>query len=246
MSTLSALLSSGTWKWREYTADGTFIVPTGTTRLLLFLQAAGGGGSVNGSSATNHANGGNGGDAIVGMPVVAFPGDELTIEIGAGGLGGTGVSNTSFALGQSGGDTTVILPSGTVLAAKGGNGGRASSLAIENLPQATPAGAWYVPGAMGGLGNDPGDDVYSGGGVGGAQSGGTRFAGGGGASFFGDGLDAGHDEAATTPEVWNASVHGYGGGGGGYGEYILETSDAAGAGAAGVVWVAWKGNDYGT
>lgn len=242
MPTLTSLLGPGDWKWREYTADGSFIVPEGVYVVFLFLQSGGGGGGVSGANLVDQAVGGNGGDAVVGLPVLVSPGDTLVVDVGAGGFGATGATGTGGAWGGTGGNTTVTLPSGRFIRAYRGVRGRPGS--STHLDQGTPVLSWYIPGGTGGVGNDDGDDVACGG-RGGVKAGVTKFAGGGGASFFGEGLNAGHDETATTPEVWSASLHGYGGGGGSYGEYYIEADDAAGAGADGIAWIAWEGPDYG-
>lgn len=84
-----------------FTADDTFTIPSGVTRLEVTVTGAGGGGG----GGNNAAGGGGGGSGLVVTTVVTVtPGESLTADVGAGGLfgGGGGGGNSSDGTGGSG------------------------------------------------------------------------------------------------------------------------------------------------
>jgi hypothetical protein len=239
LSTLNIGGGGGTKRIRQYTADGTFVFPTGVSLVRAFLQAGGGSGATNES--VNSAGGGNGGDALVDFPIIGDPGDTLAIVVGAGGAAVGGSINA--AVGIAGGDTTITLPNGLIISVTGGKGApptEQASVDLTRLPNYIPGGT----GANTGINPDGQDILGAGsGGIGLVVSGSLGGLGGGGA-FFGDGLNGG---ANTTPaEVWDPDVNGYGGGGGGFYINSLLVTHYSGAGGDGAVWLVWEGAEYGT
>lgn len=95
----------------------TWTVPTGVYRIWLSMAGAGGGGASGGAGGTPNTGGGGGsGGMTYRYPISVFPGDNVSMVIGAGGLGG------SNSPGQAGGMTTVVV-TGTTYSAGGGGGG---------------------------------------------------------------------------------------------------------------------------
>jgi hypothetical protein len=89
----------------QYTANGTFTVPTGVTAVEIIAVGGGGGG---GGGADTIAGGGGGGGQVVQRQVNVTPGSTYNIAVGAGGHGGQGAQTAS-------GDQVNTQP--------GGNGG---------------------------------------------------------------------------------------------------------------------------
>ena len=167
-----------------FTSAGTFVVPTGVTRLRVIAQGPGGGG---GSGQTNVGGGGGGGAGATGMDILEVtPGQVITIN--SVGLGGNGAS-ASNTQGSSGSGNTIVswtLPDGLTSAQisvgpgvggfgggtkKGGDGGapqtvrgRNSAAGIGSLNNVTSGGsgaelfivpvAWCTGGGGGGFGGD--------------------------------------------------------------------------------------------
>jgi hypothetical protein len=137
------------------------------------IAAWGGGGS--GQQNVGSCPGGSG--AAAGYKVLKmYPGQTLSWSVGAGGAASGGGN------GLPGDDTTVTLPNGVVLTAKGGLGGAGAS--VSGGP-ATPG--WDISRAGGAGGNNAGTNgaaATPGGGAGGVGSG--TFGGGGGGAGFSD------------------------------------------------------------
>ncbi|XLV72547.1 glycine-rich domain-containing protein [Ralstonia syzygii subsp. celebesensis] len=107
---------------QQFTANGSFTVPAGVTKLWVSLVGGGGGGagSINGAAYT--AGGGGSGGVQYRVPVTVTPGQVVAVTIGSGGAGGIGSgSGGTYANsnGASGGASTF----GALLTASGGAGG---------------------------------------------------------------------------------------------------------------------------
>jgi hypothetical protein len=92
----------------QYTANGTFTVPTGVTAIEVIAVGGGGGG---GGGNDVSAGGGGGGGQVVQRQVNVTPGTTYNIAIGAGGHGGQGAvisaaDNVNTQPGGNGGSTT--------------------------------------------------------------------------------------------------------------------------------------------
>jgi hypothetical protein len=86
--------------------SSVYTVPTGTTKLVVYLTGAGGGGA-GGDTTTGQGSGGGGaGTVIARVTVVAA--DTITIALGAGGAGGA-----QSTAGTIGGDSTFTHTTGT-------------------------------------------------------------------------------------------------------------------------------------
>lgn len=94
-----------------FSQNGTWNIPVGVHKVMLELWGSGGGGAYGG--------GGGGGAYVRATNIPVVPGNQLTIEIGPGGLGSTAAANN----GANGGDTKVIVNAGVLwFNAKGGAG----------------------------------------------------------------------------------------------------------------------------
>ena len=125
---------------QEFQSSGTFVVPTGVTKLSVELYGAGGGGTL----VRCNGGGGGGGGAFTSTILSVQEGQTLTIMVGAGGSAGSAFTAT----GGTGGDTQIMDSNNTVLAvAHGGNGG-------QPYPPAGGTCGTAVTGASGGT-SDP-------------------------------------------------------------------------------------------
>ena len=125
---------------QEFQGIGTFVVPTGVTRLSVELYGAGGGGAI---MQCNNGGGGGGG-AYTNTISTVQEGQTLTINVGMGGLGGT----LSSPSGSNGGDTVILDMSNTPVAvAHGGAGGQSDSSSCVP-PTAGAAGGASDPNSM--------------------------------------------------------------------------------------------------
>lgn len=145
---------------QEFTATGTFTVPTGIKRVLVQLWGGGGGGG--GLSSSNPAlakeGGGGGGGAFTLSVLPVTPGATYAVQLGSAGAGGGAEVN-----GEPGGDSNFVAPDGTTIllfagggqggtmGASGGAGGKADSGAQVSHP--------------GFPGGDGGDDALASGGT---------------------------------------------------------------------------------
>jgi|GEM_PF-1437317 len=222
--TFSAQLIARPYNGRavDFTASGTWSVPSGVTSCALYIWSGGGGG---GAASTYGGGGGGGGGVQASTGVAVTPGETITVTIGAGG-----------AAGSAGGDTTVVGSFGTGTVA-GGSAGVAGTVAGQGAGGAGGSTGGNRAGGAGGGGG--GHVTYGGGGGGGAGSGADGSAGtsagvagqgglraGGGVQ---DGGLGGAGAAGTTAALAGAVP---GGGGGG-----ASTGAAAGAGGAGYVLI---------
>lgn len=221
---------------QEFTASGTFNVPSGMHLVDFILVGGGGGGG--GASGTTAGSGGGGGMVIIGRNVPVTPGAALTVTIGAAGSGGAGAAN-----GSNGGDSVF----GSFKASKGhgginanaanwrpdifayaipfSRGGNNETLTVAESHYNILVGTIIVNGSHGGNFGIPGAandgergtllDIPVGSGVpggGGINAGGKAGGGGGGCSVMGNGGIGGAGTANGN------SATGYGGGGSGAGE----------------------------
>lgn len=237
----------------------TWTVPTGVTSIA--AVAVGGGGGGNYTSGTR-GNGGAGGAMAYSNAIAVTPGEVLTVEVGAAGVGGTsnatagGLSGLkrggTYLVGANGGgrgNGTTAGTGGTVFVGTGGSGGGGRGSGDGG---GGGAGGYGGAGGAGGL-----SGAASLAGTGGASSGGTRsFAGaatgggGGGTGLYGQGSSgtsvtlgggrggsSGADGTAGTATVGgNGGFPGGGGGGSG------SSTGAGGNGASGAVRIIWGQN----
>ncbi|AZD27980.1 glycine-rich domain-containing protein [Pseudomonas chlororaphis] len=206
---------------QRFTANGSFTVPEGVTKIWLSGCAGGGGGGAcpGGTSATSSGGGGGGaGQPVIRFPVTVTPGQVIPVVIGAAGVGGNGaVSATS-------GGNTWVGTAGSLLSLSGGNGA---------APGVNLSG--YVPGPLGGNGFPAGGDATD------VSSNTVAGIGGAGASGpFGAG--GGISRSGTSSGVAGKPAFGYGAGGSGAGGYYIAGTGLAqpgGNGAPGFMLIEW-------
>lgn len=224
---------------QDYTANNTFVCPSGVTELFAILVGGGGGGGSAGGAAPSGGGGGGGGSWIISRQTVS-PAASYSITIGAGGAAGA-----ANADGVVGGDTSFS----SLVTARGGAPGYGSTsistivtdlqsafdtlsaakiINVQNYLRAmicptTGGTAGGMPGAAG-----SGTPTFAGGAAG---AGGTyQQGGGGGAGLFGTGGAGGNSGAGVA-----ASANTGGGGGGG------DLNSAGAAGGAGRVILIYPG-----
>lgn len=205
----------------EFSASGTWDVPSGVTSATVYVWGGGGGGG----AAATYGGGGGGGGGFSSGTTPTTPGETITVTIGAGG-----------AAGVSGGSSTVTALSGSLTSGGGAHGvnGTIAGQGAGGAGGSTSFGG-YVGGAGGGGGGSVAYGAGGGGsaGIGGAGGAGaavgtygTAGAGGSGTGIY-PGARGGQGAAGSTAAVAGAVP---GGGGGG-----ASTGAAAAAGAAGYV-----------
>ena len=239
----------------EFTASGTYNVPTNVDHVLIICAGGGGGGGGGGASrnGTAAAGGGGGGEgAPIHTQLVAVTGGgSETVTIGTGGAGGAG----GGATGANGGDGTdgVDTSFGATIC-QSGRGGRQGLGADSGLPRGAP------PVGNGGMGGDVDAELGS---LNGSAGGGTSYdvggtggvggkvtadmaggGGGGGASFGKGGNGGGGGGLAGVGAVGGASAGEGSGGGGGGGGGSSGSSYNGGAGSAGqdgkIIVMSWE------
>lgn len=227
-------LGSGNWICTRYTVaampptrgqqtfatNGTFVVPSGVTKIYASACAGGGGGAgtYNNTSTSTVVSGGGGGGAgqsILKQPYTVTPGQSIPITVGVAGTAGAVGGG-----GGSGGSTSI----GSIVTLAGGVGGTSYTASVS------PAGGGY-----GGSGYPNGSDAQD------AGAAGTGSGGAGASSPFGGGGGAGRSTTggATRP---GRDSYGYGSGGGGAGGTsigAIGTGSIGGAGSPGIVIVEW-------
>jgi hypothetical protein len=193
-----------------YTSSGTWVAPTGVTKVLITVIGGGGGGG-GGKTSGDGGGGGGGGASIIDHYMQVTSGNSYTITVGAGGAGGAGGgSPTSGVDGGSSsfvGDTPPFNYTVTALgggkgigADSGGTGGAGGAGQSETLNASGITGGHESTGYLktaGGTG-DNGFGSRDGGGGGGSKlgwgglavtdglgDGGPGYAGGGGAGGAG-------------------------------------------------------------
>jgi hypothetical protein len=195
-----------------FDSSGTFTVPAEITKVFVSGVAGGGGGGFASTSVGEGGGGGAGGRAGMDFLITVTPEEEISVTIGASGIGATSGS------GGSGGDT---MFAGYVTFTGGAGGDNGSGGAAETAGQGLIAGA-------GGASDSPGgDSLYY---LGGAVV--TTGGGGGGASLYGHGGIGGAGGTGGNGGAGDANT-GAGGGGGGY------NSGDGGDGGSGKLIVRW-------
>lgn len=139
-----------------YTANDTWNKPAGAKHCLCLLIGGGGGGGSGRRGVTNTTRGGGGGGSGGCVVTQFISADKLgtseTITVGAGGNGAVNVADsTNGGVGSVGGDSSI----GTIIVAKGGNGGLGGLLdsAASTAPSATAGNYSFGSGAVS-LGNN--------------------------------------------------------------------------------------------
>jgi hypothetical protein len=233
---ISGFLTPATKGQLRFTADGSFTVPTGVTKIWISGVAGGAGGSGGSRQLSSFGSfvylgsGGGSGQASFKKSQTVTPGEVIPITIGLGGAGGAGGSSAPGSLGASGanGTDTII---GTYLTLVHGDGGGTAS-----------GGAGGSGGTFGAL-----IDGQSGAdGVGGDSSiiDGTVlnfYSGDGGSNMFGSGGRGRKLSIGTSPAPNGRAATGYGAGGSGgsYSTTVNANGGTGGAGANGVVLIEW-------
>ena len=182
-----------------YTIPGTYswTAPEGVTSVSVVAVGGGGGGGYRGDHITNGSagQGGSGGGLGWKNNIPVTPGQQYTVVVGSGGIGGF-----EIPIG-SGGDSYFI--NSTTVAGLGGARGKDGS--DSNITVPTPGGTFVGDG--GGQGGAGGVGQFS------VSSPNNPGGGGGGAGgYTGNGGAGG---SAQTSDVYTAGVAGQGGGGGG-------------------------------
>lgn len=111
-----------------FTANGTFTVPTGVTRLVVTVfggGGGGGGGSLSPCAGVYGQPGGAGGAAEVYLTGMT-PGENITVTLGAGGNGGNGTTSGNGGNGTAGGTTSF----GAYVSCTGGAGGQGAPVNV--------------------------------------------------------------------------------------------------------------------
>jgi hypothetical protein len=103
-----------------FTASGSYIVPTGLSKVRITAIGAGGGG---GGSLGVFAGGGGGQGASVSTVVNVTAGATLTINVGEGGAGGPGTNTCGDPTAGSPGGASTVTVGATMLADAPGGGG---------------------------------------------------------------------------------------------------------------------------
>lgn len=171
------------------TANGTFTVPSGVTKIKVTCVGAGGGGGGSSSAGSSSGASGGGAGATSVKLITTTAGTAITVTIGAAGTAGASAGGT----GGTGADTTF----GALLTGKGGVGGvwNSGAIAAGGAGGATSAADYSVSGQTG----KP--SIFS------VSS--INISGAGGDSLYGFG-----GGALIAAGVGNAAK-GFGGGGGG-------------------------------
>lgn len=206
--------SSVTDKSEFFSADGTFTVPTGVTKVYLTMIGGGGGGASGGAQNTENGGGGGSGAWLINYPYTVTPAAGLAVVIGTGGAGGVYDANNVVA-GVDGVATTF----NTVVSCAGGNLALAAGNGENGVGGAASGGYDGAASVAGG---------YTG--VSGAGGNGTNSVGGGsGGSPFGVGVTGGAGSGGIGTA--NTGVGGAGGAG--------AAGANGGAGGTGFVLVQW-------
>ncbi|MCH2024015.1 MAG: fibronectin type III domain-containing protein, partial [Saprospiraceae bacterium] len=117
--------SSGSSQIFNYTGSAqTFIVPPGVTEISAVCVGGGGGGSASTLASNGFSGGGGGGGALHWRTLSVTPGTVLTINVGAGGIGGTSAGANDA---QSGGESSITIGGNYELRAGGGSAGTYNS-----------------------------------------------------------------------------------------------------------------------
>lgn len=190
----------------EYRSAGvsSFTVPAGVTNVTVQIWGGGGGGAAGNGGSGPGGNGGGGGYSKSVLAVT--PAENLTVEVGTGGLSAQAVSDG----GNGGGYSAVKRSSTFLLQAGGGGGGGGNRGNGGNQHGGAGGGATGVNGTNGTGGGGGGGTTSSGGSGGSSGAGGT--AGASGAANAG-GNGAGSGASCNTGVSGTGGAGGTGGGG---------------------------------
>lgn len=207
------VLAFGNPKVQQFTASGTFTIPTGVTGVKAIVVGGGGAGG-GGASAGAAGCGGNSGSTSIKYLSGLTPGNTLAVVIGPGGIGASATNG--------GGGTASTVASGTqtisTITGIGGAGGTGPGGTGTN-PTAGSGGDQNFPGNAGALAS--------------VQAAGNQIGGNGAGSSFGGGAVAGFGSAAGNAAVANTGAGGGGAGGGG------GANTTGGTGGSGIVIFEW-------
>ena len=210
-------------------------VPASVTKIAVLILAGGGGGGFDVAG-----GGGAGGLLYYGSENAKTPNGEtltvtsgnLSVVVGGGGAGATSTSTPfgadSTGRGVTGSDSSITLPAGTVLTAKGGGGGNS-----RNNPNTAQTGG---SGGGGGYGN--GTPTSAGSGTG---TGITRQGYAGGRIVNGNYGGGGGGGAGANGANWDDAVNDTGGGGIGLQYSISGSATYYGGGGGGGSWASKGG-----
>ncbi|MFA7333646.1 MAG: hypothetical protein WC130_05040 [Kiritimatiellia bacterium] len=235
---------------QDFTASGSFVIPTGITRLFVEGCGAGGGGGGGqqdqGGGGRGASGGGGSATFLKTIDVTAYPGDTLAVVIGASGAAGLGSGGGGGANGSSGsaGGATTLTTSGAVLLASiaGGGAGLAGNLSTSAGAGGAFGGAGGTGGSQGvnGVAGSNGTTGFSGGALGSASGNGGGGGGGGAGGYGNGGVGGNAGSPASTPAAPSGTSYGAGGGGGGGGATGASGHGANGtAGVAGFLRISW-------
>ena len=122
LTQVPAASTSKVYTVSEFTSSGSLTLPSSTDGFIDIAMIGGGGGGGGGSTTGNNRGGGGGGSGqfLFQQRIPCAAGTVLTVTVGTGGTG-----NTRGVQGGAGGDSTINISSysGTIITAKGGNGG---------------------------------------------------------------------------------------------------------------------------
>jgi hypothetical protein len=201
-----------------------FAVPAGVTSISAVTIGAGGGSYVYNNADEAHGGGGGGGLAYGTISVT--PLENLTIQVGAGGIQGSGES----AAAGDGGTSFIKRGSTVLLQATGGAAADEDGTAIA--PGGTGSGTAMAAGYSGGNG-----------GAGSNHSNGGGGGGGGAAGYAGNGGTGANASTTSVGNVGSSAVSGSGGGGGGGGGgYSTIGQPGAGGGGTGLLGLSNTGS----
>jgi hypothetical protein len=239
----TALITKGMLQQIEFTANGTFTIPSGVSFIIVRMAGGGGGGGSGACGGSgNNASGGGGGNGsmpiIFGISVTA--GVALSITVGSGGAGGASKAVQGNGNAGSSGSSSSV----GVISVQGGAGGGPGLQTITAGGGAGGTNAWgpvslVIGGGVGGVAStgtgdaDGSASLYASGGTKGGGSVGSAGGGGGGG-----GLGAGGNGSVGASATTNPGTNGIkGGGGGGSGGSFANPSGKGGDGGAGNVLI---------
>lgn len=169
-----------------FTANGTFNVPAGVTKVYAKVIGGGGGGG-NPNTSYRHGGGGGGGGVAEGF-IAVTPGAAMAVVVGSGGAAGANGGNSSFG-GLTGGG--------------GGRGGNADGSGVGGQSGSGSGGTINYGLGDGSFGNSSTDinGAGNGGGPGGAQGRAGRGPGGGGGGGYDSGGAGSQPAGAGSPGI---------------------------------------------
>lgn len=212
--TLKSIVGGATRKSQIFSSSGTWVQPNSNVTNIEYLVLAAGSGGENKTGVASAA-GGTGGEYIIGQAAVS---GDVTVTVGAGGLGGlTGGDN----IGTSGGHSELTGNIDFDILAIGGNGGASGSNGGSKGLNPNGVTSGYSTG--GSNTNIPSGFAYQGN----NSASGLGLGGAAGIEKGGNGGDAGSSPTSPT-------AGGIGAGGGGQAR-----DGGAGAGGDGVVIIYW-------